>query len=233
MNSGAIRLYTQAELAPGCELSATSLQAHYLGAVMRRAVGDPIILFNGRDGEWLARIVLIRRDQARLQAEVCLRPQPNRPELNLIFAPLKRDATDMVIQKATELGVTAIHPILTARSNTQRVNLDRLHAISIEAAEQCERLDLPAIHQPVQLFQLLVAWPADKPLAAGFERGAAPPISGPATGLIIGPEGGFSTTELDVLRRHSFVIPVSLGPLILRAETAVIAGLALLQAYNH
>ena len=231
MSTGSIRLYVENDLAPGVELHATSLQAHYLCAVMRRGAGDPIILFNGRDGEWLARIGHIKRDHATLCAESQLRPQVAGLELALVFAPLKRDATDLVIQKATELGATAIHPILTAHSNTQRANLERFRSITIEAAEQCERLDLPTLHSPLPLLQFLSQWPAEKPLAACFERSQSAPIHSRATGLIVGPEGGFTATELDVMRRHSFVIPVSLGPLVLRAETAAIAGLALLQAH--
>jgi len=231
MNTGSIRLFVESDLAEGAEAPATSLQAHYLGAVMRRSVGDPIILFNGRDGEWLAHIVLLRRDRATFRALTQLRPQLAERELALVFAPLKRDATDLVVQKATELGATAIHPVLTAHSNTQRVNLERFRSIAIEAAEQCERVDLPTLHTPVPLAQFLDGWPAAKPIAACFERSRSAPIHGTAAGLIVGPEGGFTVTELDVMRRHSFVIPVSLGPRVLRAETAVIAGLALLQAY--
>ena len=232
MSNGTIRLFVESDLVPGAEISATSLQAHYLGAVMRRGVGDPVILFNGRDGEYLARITLIKRDQARFLADRQTRPQIPLPEMTLVFAPIKRDATDLVVQKATELGVTAIYPILTARSNTQRVNLERFRAISVEAAEQCERTDLPTLHSPVPLFQFLAGWPVDKPLAACLERSDAPHLATipPATGLIVGPEGGFTSSELDVMRRHPFVMPVSLGSLILRAETAAIAGLALLQA---
>ncbi len=236
MSVGTIRLFIESDLAPGAEVAATPLQAHYLGVVMRRGVGDPVILFNGRDGEYLARISQIKRDQARLAVDHQTRPQVCLREMSLAFAPLKRDATDLVIQKATELGATAIYPVLTARSNTQRVNLDRFRAITIEAAEQCERMDLPILHQPVQLFQFLSSWPSDKPLAACIERADVPrsPMADAAarsaTGLIVGPEGGFTSTELDVMRRHSFLIAVSLGTLILRAETAAIAGLALLQA---
>ena len=231
MNHGSIRLFVESDLGEGAEAPATSLQAHYLGAVMRRSVGDPIILFNGRDGEWLAHIVVLRRDRATLRALSLIRPQAVERELALIFAPLKRDATDLVVQKATELGATAIHPVLTAHSNTQRVNLDRFRSIAIEAAEQCERLDLPTLHTPVPLQQFLDGWPAAKPVAACFERSGAAAIQARAAGLIVGPEGGFTLTELDVMRRHSFLIPVSLGPRVLRAETAAIAGLALLQSY--
>lgn len=240
MTTGTIRLFVESDLFPGADVTATGLQAHYLGAVMRRSAGDPVILFNGRDGEWLARITHLRRDSARFEPEHQTRTQTPLPEKVLAFAPLKRDATDLVVQKATELGVTAIHPVLTARSNTQRVNLERFRAITIEAAEQCERLDLPLLHPPVQLYQFLAAWPAEKPLAACIERldqpesdqpgsaGAKPPAIIDAAGLIVGPEGGFTVQELEVLRRHPFLMPVSLGSLILRAETAAIAGLALL-----
>ena len=226
------RLYIPAPLVAGATIDATAPQAHHLGTVLRRSAGDPVQLFNGRDGEWDARIVAIRRDRVTLTVEHCRRPQSLEPDIWLLFALLKRDATDLVVQKATELGANALCPVLTARTNAGRVNEQRLAAIAIEAAEQCERLTIPAIHAPQPLAVLLTGWPAGRRLVVAAERADAPPIRpvpGP-TALLVGPEGGFSADELAMLRRHSAVTLVSLGPRILRAETAAIAGLALLQA---
>jgi 16S rRNA (uracil1498-N3)-methyltransferase len=228
---GSIRLFVTAPLAAGAEIAATAGQAHYLGAVMRRAVGATVDLFNGVDGEWAARLATLRRGEASFVVDHLLRPQATEPDVWLIFALLKRDATDLVVQKATELGVAALHPVLTARTNAQRVNLARFHAIAIEAAEQSERLTVPAVHEPRPLATLLQSWPAGRRLFVAAERAGAPPIvatTEPAA-LLVGPEGGFTSAELDALRQHPLVSLVNLGPRILRAETAAIAGLARLQ----
>lgn len=229
--SGSIRLFVTAPLAPGAELAATEAQAHYLGTVMRRAVGDAVVLFNGRDGEWAARVLTLRRGAASFVADRMLRPQAAEPDVWLVFALLKRDATDLVVQKATELGVASLWPVFSARTNAQRVNLARLDAIAIEAAEQSERLTVPAIHEPRPLTTLLHSWPAGRRLFVAAERTAAPPLgaTGEPAALLVGPEGGFAPAELDALNRHPLVTMMSLGPRILRAETAAIAGLARLQ----
>jgi 16S rRNA (uracil1498-N3)-methyltransferase len=229
---GSIRLHVDAPLVAGETIAATASQAHYLGTVMRRGPGDAVRLFNGRDGEFNARIETIRRDHASLRVAEPLRPQASEPDLWLAFALLKRDATDLVVQKATELGVAALHPVITERSNTHRVNLARLASIAIEAAEQSERLTVPSLHPPRPLGALLSDWPLDRRLFVAAERTNAPyitPSYGPAA-LLVGPEGGFAPAELDAMRAHPFVTAVSLGPRVLRAETAAIAGLALLQA---
>lgn len=231
MSMTTIRLFVTDALLPGAELPASPAQAHYLGNVMRRSVGDAVRLFNGRDGEWLARLVHLRRDQAVFQAEVQERPQAPEPDLWLAFAPLKRDTTHIVVEKATELGVSVLLPVMTARTNAERVNLPRLQAIATEAAEQCERLSVPEVRPPQRLEALLRDWPAERSLAVGMERVEAAPIRAPAGGFLVGPEGGFTGGELDALHRHPFVTPVTLGPRILRAETAAIVGLALLQAH--
>ncbi len=227
-----LRLFVESTLEYSALVDATSSQAHYLGTVMRRSAGEPVRLFNGRDGEWAARIETLGRGKAAFRVDNRTRPQSPEADIWLVFALLKRDTTDLLVQKTTELGVSALLPVITERSNTVRVNGDRLRAIAIEAAEQCERLTIPALHPPQKLAAALQAWPTARPLFAAFERADAPPIR-PATGLsalLIGPEGGFGPHDRALLDRLPFVRPVSLGPRILRAETAAIAGLALLQA---
>jgi 16S rRNA (uracil1498-N3)-methyltransferase len=231
---GSIRLYIDAPLTAGLTVEATAAQAHHLATVMRRASGDRLRLFNGRDGEFAARIGALGRDKASLRVEDRLRPQNPEPDLWLAFALLKRDATDLVVQKATELGAAALLPVITERTIAIRVNEARLAAIAIEAAAQCERLTLPRLHAPRRLTAVLGDWQPARRLFAAAERAAAPGIRaahGPAA-LLVGPEGGFTPAELDALQAHPFVTLVSLGPRILRAETACIAGLALLQAGN-
>jgi 16S rRNA (uracil1498-N3)-methyltransferase len=199
---------------------------------MRRRPGDPVHLFNGQDGEWQGRILRLRRAEAEFAAERQIRAQTTEPDLWLLFALLKRDATDMVVQKATELGVSALLPVLTERSVSARTNQDRLRTIATEAAEQSERLTVPGIALPQPLPHVLAGWHPPRTLFAAVERIGAPaltPACSPAA-LLIGPEGGFSPRELDLLRQYPFVAMVTLGPRILRAETACIAGLAVLQA---
>jgi 16S rRNA (uracil1498-N3)-methyltransferase len=227
-----IRLHVEADLTAGASVEATEGQAHYLGGVMRRGVGDTVRLFNGRDGEWESRIATLSRGRASFAAEIQVRPQSGDADLWLMFAVLKRDTTDLVVQKATELGVSTLIPVFTERTNAGRVNLDRLRTIAIEAAEQSERLTVPLLRPVRQLHDTLAEWPAGRPLFVALERADAQkltPASGPA-GLLIGPEGGFGPRDHTVLDRCRFVRPVSLGPRILRAETASIVGLALLQA---
>ena len=235
--TGSIRLYVTASLAAGEIVQASAAQAHYLATVMRRSVGDTVRVFNGRDGEFSGRIEALRRDRAALRIEQQVRAQVEEPDVWLLFALLKRDATDLVVRAATELGVADLHPVITERSNTHRMNAERLSAIAIEAAEQCERLTIPRLHPLFPMSARLVDWPSGRRLFATLERSDAPHLSpapvrladpGPAA-LLVGPEGGFAPAELDVLRAHPFVTAVSLGPRILRAETACIAGLALLQ----
>lgn len=230
--TGSIRLFVPDALQQGATVVPSATQAHYLGSVMRRAAGDPVLLFNGRDGEFVADITALRRDRAELAVRRQNRPQVPEADLWLAFAVLKRDATDLVVQKATELGASRLLPVFTERTNAARINPDRLRAIAIEAAEQCERLSAPEIAAPARLGVLLADWPAARPLYAALERQAAPalrPVHGPCA-FLVGPEGGFAPGEVELLRRHPFLQAVHLGPRILRAETAAIVGLALLQA---
>ncbi len=232
MATTSIRLYTPLALLAGADVPLSAEQAHYLGNVMRLAVGATLRVFNGRDGEWEARLASLSRKAATLQPHTKTREQIRDPDCWLCFALLKRQKTDLVVEKATELGACLIQPLITARTQADHVNLDRLRAIATEAAEQCERLAVPQIRPPLPLAALLAAWPAGRALHLADERRTAPllaPIAGPAA-LLIGPEGGFAGPELDAVAAHPFVTRVSLGPRILRAETAAIAGLALLLA---
>jgi 16S rRNA (uracil1498-N3)-methyltransferase len=225
-----IRLFVPEPLSSGAVIATNQGQAHYLAHVMRRQTGDCVLLFNGRDGEWRGRIDHVGRNAVTFSVETLSRKQSAEPDLWLAFAPLKRDATALVIEKATELGVSAILPVITARSQTSRINRERLSLIAQEAAEQSERLTVPVIDEPTTLEDLLRRWPVGRRLAVAAERRAAVSLHPPIGGLLIGPEGGFIGAELDGLARYPFVTLISLGERILRAETAAIAGLARLLA---
>ena len=227
-----IRLYVPDLPAPGTEFALPDGQAHYLANVMRLAEGDTIRVFNGVAGEWRASVAKISRKAAMLTAQVQTRPSAPEPDAWLCFALLKRQKTDLVVEKATELGVSVIQPIITARTNADHVNLERLRAIAIEAAEQCERLHVPEIRAPRKLGELLRGWP-DRRLFIADERRTSSllgPMAEPGA-LMIGPEGGFTDRELeDIAQQVPLAMRVSLGNRILRAETAAIAGLTLLLA---
>lgn len=228
------RLHLDAALAEGAEVEAPPAQAHHLG-VLRRGVGDPVRVFNAAEGEYDASIAFLRKDRLRLAVGARLRAPAPEPELRLLVAALKRDAMDWLVEKATELGVTLVQPVLTRRSVADRANAQRLAAIARGAAEQCERLSVPSVQDAAPLHRVLDAWDGT-PLVAAMERAAAPPLRLALAGrsaplaLLVGPEGGFEGAELDDLRRRAFVVPAALGPRILRAETAAVAGLAALQA---
>lgn len=224
------RLHVAAALCSGGTIEGTPAQAHYLGTVMRQGAGAPVRLFNGRDGEFAGAIAHLRRARLAFTVGAQTRPQLEEGVLWLVFSPLKRDATDLIVQKACELGATDLLPVFCTRTNAARINEVRLGAIAIEAAEQCERLSVPVIHPPVSLSEALDSWPQEDVLAAAIERatGLPPAQTVRARGLLVGPEGGFTPHELDVMRSRPFIQPVSLGPRILRAETAALAGLALL-----
>ena len=224
------RLFVEADLVYDVSIPLSSGQAHYLGAVLRRQVRDEVRLFNGRHGEWSAEITMLERGRAEARTTTALRAQGREPGLMLVHAVLKRDASELIMQKATELGVTQVQPVLTERSQCQPANTARLTAIAIEAAEQSERLAVPSIARPRRLAELLDTWSSDRPLAVAIERSGTRLTLVQADALLIGPEGGFSPQELDATTRHPFVLPICLGPTVLRAETAAIAGLTLLLA---
>jgi 16S rRNA (uracil1498-N3)-methyltransferase len=229
------RLYLETHLSAGLEIEAEPGQAHHLGAVLRRSVGDAVAVFNAQDGEWAGRITALRKDRCRVALEAQSRAPAPEPDLRLMVAALKRDAMEWLVEKATELGVAAIHPVITRRSVADRVNQARLAAIARGAAEQCERLSLPVIHAAMPLHAALAAWDGVR-LFIAAERAGAPALPQALAGqrlplgLLIGPEGGFDRAELDAARSYAFVKTIGLGPRILRAETAAVAGLAVLAA---
>jgi 16S rRNA (uracil1498-N3)-methyltransferase len=229
------RLFLAEALHEGAEIQGTAAQAHHLGAVLRRGAGDAVALFNARDGEFAATIAHLRRDRCAFAVGRRRRAPGPEPDLRLVVAALKRDALDWVVEKATELGASLIQPVTTRRTVVERVNTDRLAAIARGAAEQCERLSVPAVGPLRPLHAVLDAWDG-APLLLGAERRGARPIAAAAAGLalpcgwLVGPEGGFDSAELDDATRRAFVTAVALGPRILRAETAAVAGLAVLQA---
>jgi 16S rRNA (uracil1498-N3)-methyltransferase len=231
------RIFVESDLAPGLRLQTSAGQAHYLMSVMRMKAGDTLAVFNGRDGEFAAQIAECGRRVCAL--EVTERRRPQRPEgdLWLCFAPVKRARLDYLVEKATELGVSELHPVTTKRTVVDRVNLERLHANAIEAAEQSQRLSVPVPHAPVKLDKLLDGWGRERRLILCDETGESPPIAtslkaiaGAPCAVLIGPEGGFADSELDQLRRLPFVCAVGLGPRVLRADTAALAALAVVQA---
>ena len=229
------RLHLETHLAASLEIEAEPGQAHHLGAVLRRGAGDAVAVFNARDGEWAGRITALRKDRCRIALEAQSRAPAPEPDLRLMVAALKRDAMDWLVEKTTELGVAAIHPVLTRRSVADRVNQARLAAIARGAAEQCERLSLPVIHAAMPLHAVLGSWDGT-PIFMAAERSGADPLPNALAGqrlplgLLIGPEGGFDRAELDAARSYPFVKTIGLGPRILRAETAAVTGLAILAA---
>jgi len=229
-----IRLFVPDPLSPGARLSLAQDQAHYLTTVMRRAVGEPVLLFNGRDGEWSAVMAEAAKRRCVLAVEDQLRPQAIGPDLDLVVALVKRARLEIIVEKATELGARRIRLVITRHTNADHTNLGRLQAIAVEAAEQTGRLEVPEVVAPAPLERLLDGWDAGRALVFCDEAGDARPLiqaAAPApAAVLIGPEGGFSPEERQRLRGLPFVAPVSLGPRILRADTAAIAALALWQA---
>jgi 16S rRNA (uracil1498-N3)-methyltransferase len=236
------RLYVEHQLAAGAIIAADERAHHYLRNVMRRSVGDALVLFNGRDGEFEAEIARIDKRVAEIRIKRLRRAQDSVPDLVLCFAPLKKDAIDFLIEKGTELGVAAFQPVITRRTVASRLNLERLRANAIEAAEQTERLSIPDVRAPLAFEALLAGWQPSRHMILCAEAGPALPIANRlnaltrdvsptnAWAIFCGPEGGFHVSELDRLRNLPFVTPVGLGPRILRADTAALTALAVFQA---
>lgn len=237
----AARLFVEADLAAGGEAPFDEAQVHYLRNVMRRPDGAPLLLFNGRDGEWRGTLSGRGKKSAVAVVGERTRAQVPEPDVWLCFAPVKRARIDYIAEKATELGVSVLQPVVTRHTAVERVNVERLRANAVEAAEQTERLTVPEVREPVDLGTLLGGWPAERRLLMCDETGGGPPIAealaqldGAARtapwAIVIGPEGGFAEIELQALRRIKDVVSVGLGPRILRADTAALAALACWQA---
>jgi 16S rRNA (uracil1498-N3)-methyltransferase len=232
-----IRVFVTQGLEGGAGIEVSPAQAHYLRGVMRLTVGDRLNVFNGRDGEWTAWLGATWKRHCVVEVSEQVRPQTVGPDLDLVAALVKRSRLETIIEKATELGARRVRLAMTERTNAERTRVDRLTAIAIEAAEQTGRLDVPQIQAPQKLGGLLAEWPTDRPLMFCDEAGDASPALAAlhgrpagAWGVLIGPEGGFSAGERALIRAHPAAVPVSLGPRILRADTAAISALTLWQA---
>ena len=229
------RLFVAERLGESGSVSLEGSSAHYLGKVMRVVAGDAVILCDDRTGEWVARVAAVGKRAVQLVVETRLRPREQVPDLWLCPALLKKDRFDLVLEKATELGVRAIRPVLTRRCVADKLNLERARAVTVEAAEQCARTALPELAAPVRLDALLRDWPEERALFFADEQGGAPAArafaehSGPAA-LLTGPEGGFDDAERAAIRALPQARAISLGPRILRGETATIAATALWMA---
>jgi 16S rRNA (uracil1498-N3)-methyltransferase len=223
------RLFVRDALREGGIVDLDPGQANYLGNVLRLSEGAELLTFDGRSGEWLARIAEAGKKRMTLAVERRTREPEEIPDVWLAFAPVKRAQTDWLVEKATELGAARLVPVMTQRTNTERVKLERLEAIAIEAAEQCGRTRLPDIAEPTPLKAFLEGREASRPLyfadESGGQRAADAFKPGPAL-ILVGPEGGFTNEERALIRAAPSAIPISLGPRILRAETAALAALA-------
>jgi 16S rRNA (uracil1498-N3)-methyltransferase len=228
----------EAALDAGAEIDLPPEQSRYLATVMRQAAGDELLAFNGRDGEWRARITAVSKRGCVIEAETRTREQATPPDLDLVVALVKRARLETIVEKAAELGARRVRLAITRRTNADHTRVDRLTAIATEAAEQTGRLDVPQIAAPEKLEAILDAWDPGRRLMFCDEGGEAKPVlgalesvrAGGPWAVLIGPEGGFAPEERDRLRGLGFVTPVSLGPRILRADTAAISALSLWQA---
>jgi 16S rRNA (uracil1498-N3)-methyltransferase len=239
----AARLFVEADLRRGVEIKLSGAQGHYLRNVLRLKAGISVALFNGRHGEWRARIIEAGKKETTVSVQDQTRYQNAVPDIWLVFALLKQSHLNFIVEKATELGVSVLQPIFTQITDIGRTNVERLRAHAIEAAEQSERLSVPAIREALNLHGVLAQWPSERRILACVEAGTAkpiaevlsaakqePPSNHGAWAILVGPAGGFTRSELDALHKLPFVTPVGLGPRILRADTAALAALACWQA---
>lgn len=237
MSKPLVRLYVTQPLSEGAQITLPREASHYLIEVMRLTAGDALAVFDGQNGEWEATIDDPHRKQAKLTARQQLRPQEAVPDLWLLFAPIKHGRIDFIAEKACELGVAHVKPVITRRTIVARVPVERLKANMVEAAEQCGRTALPTLAEPVQLEKLLADWPEDRLLLFCDETGGRPMLEalkerprGAPAAILIGPEGGFTDDERRMIRSLPSAVPLSLGPRILRADTAAVAAISLWQA---
>lgn len=232
-----IRLFVDAPLSTGVKVDLETGQAHYLRNVMRQKVGDTFLAFNGIDGEWLGLIIEISKKQVIAEMSKKMREQDVVPDIELVFAPVKKSALDYLVQKSVELGVLILQPVVTEHTVVRRVNAERIRASAVEAAEQSGRLTLPTLRELEPLDDLLGAWPKGRALIFCDEARNALPLAqaaqalkGSPCSLLIGPEGGFSDAERTRIKSRPETVAVSLGPRIMRAETAAAAALAIWQS---
>lgn len=232
-----IRLYVPQPFTQGSSLLLEEGQSHYLAHVMRVREGSHVAVFNGQDGQWLAEVTLVAKRAVTITLLECMEAQNNTPDVWLAFAPIK-NKTDLVVEKAVELGVSKLLPVYTQHAVVKSVNMEKLALHAIEAAEQCGRHDVPAFEEYKDLSHLLAAWPKDRVLLYGDETGGGETLKNllPALplarfGVLVGPEGGFSQTEHHILRLMPQVKAFGMGPRILRADTACVAALACVQAW--
>lgn len=236
----ATRLFLDAPLAPGAEVALAQEQANYLVNVLRLGPGAGLLVFNGRDGEFVASIAEATRKACRVAVGAASRPPQPPPDVHYLFAPLKHARLDYMVQKAAEMGAGALRPVITERTQATRVNLERMRANVVEACEQCGIVAVPEVHEPAPLAAVLDRWAADEPgrrlvfcdeaAAAGSPLATLAALPPGPLAVLIGPEGGFSPAERRRLLAHPGVVPISLGPRILRADTAAVAALALVDA---
>jgi 16S rRNA (uracil1498-N3)-methyltransferase len=232
-----IRLFVKKTLESSAFLELSEKPAHYLLHVMRLKTGEELLVFNGRDGEWKASLESAKKDKASLRVKERTRPQTADADLWLCFAPIKRGHGDFTVEKACELGVSKLIPVFTQHTVVGRVPTDRYRAIATEAAEQSMRLSVPNVEEAIDLKEFINKWDPKRTLILCAESGEAQPIAAALNGLksgpfavLTGPEGGFSEEEFKFIRSKPYVLPVKLGPRILRADTAAIAALSLVQA---
>ncbi|MEL6582310.1 MAG: 16S rRNA (uracil(1498)-N(3))-methyltransferase [Pseudomonadota bacterium] len=229
-----IRLYVEAPFAEGQAIGLSVAQSHYLVNVMRQPVGAEVLVFNGADGEWLAEIVTAHKKATVLVARSQVRAQTQVADVELMFAPIRKERTQFIAEKATELGVRALRPVITEFTNADRVRTDKMTAHAIEAAEQCGGLSVPTVHESTRFAEALAALPAerwlmfcDEEMSGGVGVAALAGHVSRAWTVLIGPEGGFSPAEREMLLARANTVAVTLGPRILRADTAAVAALTI------
>lgn len=225
------RLYTEEVLNNKGVIALSTGQAHYLNNVLRQKDGEAIRLFNGQDGEWLGVLQNLNKKSGEARLDKQIIPQPvNTKKIHLIFAPIKKNRLDWLIEKAVELGVSELHPVLTQNTEVRKLKTERVTHQILEAAEQCERLDIPKLHEVQKLEALFDNWPKDIEIQACLERFDAQPIQNTDKDIavLIGPEGGFTVEEKEAIAK--FATPITLGDQILRSETAVIKALSILNS---